>query len=91
MSEKITQISSRLDRNGEALNNIRERGDRLSEVETKWIWVKALSNTANGNISGKEKIMLETYIQMTYLIASSPGRIQDLWLCPVDNMSSSAE
>jgi exonuclease SbcC len=66
LSEKITQISSRLDRNGEALNNIRERGDRLSEVETKWIWVKALSNTANGNISGKEKIMLETYIQMTY-------------------------
>ena len=28
--------------------------------------VKALSNTANGNISGKEKIMLETYVQMTY-------------------------
>jgi exonuclease SbcC len=28
--------------------------------------VKALSNTANGNIAGKEKIMLETYIQMTY-------------------------
>ena len=28
--------------------------------------MKALSNTANGNISGKEKIMLETYIQMTY-------------------------
>ena len=30
------------------------------------MWVKALSNTANGNISGKEKIMLETYIQMNY-------------------------
>ena len=28
--------------------------------------VKTLSNTANGNITGKEKIMLETYIQMTY-------------------------
>ena len=28
--------------------------------------MKALSNTANGNLSGKEKIMLETYIQMTY-------------------------
>ena len=28
--------------------------------------MKALSNTANGNISGKEKVMLETYIQMTY-------------------------
>ena len=28
--------------------------------------MKALSNTANGNIMGKEKVMLETYIQMTY-------------------------
>ena len=28
--------------------------------------MRALSNTANGNIAGKEKIMLETYIQMTY-------------------------
>ena len=28
--------------------------------------MKALSNTANGNISGREKIMLETHIQMTY-------------------------
>jgi exonuclease SbcC len=37
------------------------------QLETHWTWVKALSNTANGNLSGKEKIMLETYIQMTYL------------------------
>ena len=66
LSEKITEISSRLDRNGDALKNIRERSGSLAEVETKWTWVKALSNTANGNISGKEKIMLETYIQMTY-------------------------
>ena len=28
--------------------------------------MRSLSNTANGSISGKEKIMLETYIQMTY-------------------------
>ena len=28
--------------------------------------MKALSDTANGNISGKDKIMLETYIQTTY-------------------------
>ena len=66
LSDKMTQISSRLDRNSEALKSISERSGRLAEVETKWIWVKALSNTANGNISGKEKIMLETYIQMTY-------------------------
>ena len=62
----LTGISSRLDRNREALKNIRLGSGHLAEVETKWTWVKALSNTANGNIGGKEKIMLETYIQMTY-------------------------
>jgi len=35
-------------------------------VEEKLQWIKALSNTANGRIQGKDKIMLETYIQMTY-------------------------
>ena len=28
--------------------------------------MRALSSTANGNLSGQEKVMLETYIQMTY-------------------------
>ena len=42
------------------------KSDDLIEVEKKYMWVKALSNTANGNIAGKEKIMLETYIQMNY-------------------------
>ena len=28
--------------------------------------MRALSDTANGNLTGKEKIMLETYIQTTY-------------------------
>lgn len=39
---------------------------KVQDVERQWILVKALSNTANGNVSGKDKIMLETYIQMTY-------------------------
>ena len=49
-----------------SLENIKQKSDEINVVEEKWMWVKALSNTANGNISGKEKIMLETYIQMTY-------------------------
>ena len=28
--------------------------------------MKALSDTANGKLNGKEKVMLETYVQMTY-------------------------
>ena len=38
----------------------------MDALERKYAWVKALSETANGNLAGKEKIMLETYIQTTY-------------------------
>lgn len=52
--------------NQTALDNIKARSGDLITTEKKYSWVKALSNTANGNISGKEKVMLETYIQMNY-------------------------
>lgn len=47
-------------------NAIQGQFERLQNVEEQWKMVKALSNTANGNVSGKEKIMLETYIQMSH-------------------------
>ena len=40
--------------------------DRLEETGAKWQMVKALHNTASGSIAGKDKIMLETYVQMAY-------------------------
>lgn len=60
------EVHARKSSNKSALESIKMKSAEIKEVEEKWIWVKALSNTANGNISGKEKIMLETYIQMTY-------------------------
>ena len=59
-------VHSRLSANKKSLENIRAKAGTLIASEYKYSWVKALSNTANGNISGKEKIMLETYIQMNY-------------------------
>ena len=38
----------------------------LLKTETRWKWMKSLSDTANGTITGKARIMLETYIQMQY-------------------------
>ena len=59
-------INARKTANESAEKEIKAKSAEVLAVEAKWSWVKALSNTANGNISGKEKIMLETYIQMTY-------------------------
>lgn len=59
-------LFSRREANGTALENIRRRFGRLEALEREWAMVQALSNTAGGNVSGREKIMLETYIQMTY-------------------------
>lgn len=59
-------INARKAANESAEKEIKAKSVEVLAVEAKWSWVKALSNTANGNISGKEKVMLETYIQMTY-------------------------
>ncbi len=60
------QIYTRIDSNTNVLQNIRNKASNLVDLEKRYVWMKSLSNTANGTISGKEKVMLETYIQMTY-------------------------
>ena len=59
-------VHSRITANETARRNIAEKQADLEVLESKYVWMKALSDTANGNLSGKEKIMLETYIQTTY-------------------------
>ena len=59
-------VGARLAANRAALRNIESKAGDLDALEQRYVWVKALSDTANGRISGKEKVMLETYIQMTY-------------------------
>jgi len=59
-------LHSRLTSNEANHKNIRSKYAVLTELEEKQKWLRALSDTANGTIKGKEKIMLETYIQTTY-------------------------
>ena len=66
VSTLITIGAGRQNNNSWALEKIEEQSGNLVEQEKRWTWMKTLSNTANGNVSGKEKIMLETYIQMNY-------------------------
>lgn len=60
------RVHSAIRANKEALQHILQKSEALQKVEKKYSWVKNLSNTANGTLAGKEKIMLETYIQMNY-------------------------
>lgn len=38
----------------------------ITAAETRYAWMKALADTAGGTLGGKQKIELETYVQMTY-------------------------
>lgn len=60
------EIHSRIVNNQSNYKNINLKSDELIEAEKQYAVVKSLSDTANGNITGKDKIMLETYIQMHY-------------------------
>ena len=59
-------VASRIDKNEEIRGNIIRKSSHVAEIEEKLKWIRALADTANGKLNGKEKIMLETYIQMTY-------------------------
>lgn len=59
-------LYSRIDNNKSLVDDISEKRDNLKGYDDKYVWLKALSETANGDISGKEKITLETFVQMTY-------------------------
>ncbi len=66
ISEKRKTLYARISANERTLDNIKVKTGDLAALESRYIWLRSLSNTANGSISGKEKIMLETYIQTTY-------------------------
>ena len=59
-------LFSRITANTTAQQNISRKEKELTELEQRYGWMKALSDTANGNLSGQEKIMLETAVQATY-------------------------
>ena len=66
VTAKQKLLHTRISTNETACKNISKRALELEELDSRYAWMKALSDTANGNLSGKDKLMLETYIQTTY-------------------------
>lgn len=59
-------LYSRLDKNQSIKDALQQHLHTLAEQSHRLTWLKALSDTANGTLSGQERFRLETYIQTTY-------------------------
>ena len=66
LDDKRQMLFSRIKHNSDIKEKISENSEKLSALDKKYLVYCALSNTANGNVSGKEKITLETFVQMKY-------------------------
>lgn len=58
--------SGRMKQNTKTLENIQRVSAELGSASKKRQWLKNLADTANGGLSGREKLMLETYVQTSY-------------------------
>lgn len=71
-----TQLGEMRSRSAEILGDIKTNMDLKERISAaaediniltdRYAWLSSVASTASGQVSGKEKIMLETYIQMTY-------------------------
>ncbi|MGN1019837.1 MAG: AAA family ATPase [Aristaeellaceae bacterium] len=58
-------VASRLEVNRRMLAQAQGQAEELKACEERRTWLEALADTANGRLTGKDRIMLETYVQMT--------------------------
>ena len=66
LREKKELVVSRVHSNETCLRHIEKTAQESRDLEERYKWMNALSNTANGGISDKERISFETYVQMSY-------------------------
>lgn len=66
LAAQLRLLHTRITVNSTALENILNGSSELTELESRYAWVKNLSDTANGKLSEQSKFMLETYIQTAY-------------------------
>lgn len=65
-NRRRTAVEMRIRTNREVLDSIGTVSKNLAELDRKWQWMTALSDTANGTLKGKQRVMFETWIQMAF-------------------------
>ena len=78
---KQKNVHASISANKSALDGISGKAAEIEVLDKKYAWMKALSDTANGSVYGKDKVMLETYIQTTYferILARANIRLQKM-------------
>lgn len=81
LDAQIRHTYARIRSNSTIQENITRRSDNLVRLEKEFAWKSALAKTANGDLEGKEKVMLETYVLMEYfdrVIARANTRFMSL-------------
>lgn len=66
ITPSINTIVGRENNNRNSLKQLQLKATQLEQIEKRYQWLKTLNDTVLGQLSGKEKIMLETYILSTY-------------------------
>lgn len=66
-SQQQVDLNTRLQINQGALTGITGQAAALNRANQDWAFIKTLADTAGGSLPGKERIMLEAYVQGYYL------------------------
>ena len=66
ISEQVLALHTRITANEAAQKGMDAKRKELQELDLRWSWMKPIEETAKGGLSGKERVSLETYIQMTF-------------------------
>lgn len=66
LRNKKNIVDVRLANNKKILEAVENVNKKVEHSEKRYSWLRALSDTVNGNLSGKSRIKLETYVQMAF-------------------------
>ena len=66
LAEELKELFLKVETNQRIEQGMTGRQKEMQEMEKRYGMIRELSNTMNGNLAGKDKVMLETYVQMQY-------------------------